>query len=303
MAGILNSKTRIFDTVLTTEGRRQLAAGTFNISFASFSDSNTFYERDLASGSADAGKRIFLEAATSLRDQITFETDDSGLLIPYESVKNNTSIAGDKILLNNTIVSNGTSFASLSGEVLSSSIENFKNLMLLGTEDIFKDTSDFKLNRNTATFTITDTVPFAVNNDITETSVDNVESLYQDKRLSHIPNFKYLPPVNKNSSVTIGNFSCLGEKEILTFEQLEKDLENKEKIEITFPSTSRENNLVSQLFELSEGKMKKLDIIDFGEFVTSDESKPDKQVFFAGKIFIDSKGMPTFVNQFVLVFD
>jgi len=303
MAGILNSKTRIFDTVLTTEGRRQLAEGTFNISFASFSDSNTFYERDLASGSADAGKRIFLEAATSLRDQITFETDDSGLLIPYESVKNNTSIAGDKILLNNTIVSNGTSFASLSGEVLSSSIENFKNLMLLGTEDIFKDTSDFKLNRNTATFTITDTVPFAVNNDITETSVDNVESLYQDKRLSHIPNFKYLPPVNKNSSTTISNFTCLEELEIQTFEQLEKDLENKEKIEITFPSTSRENNLVSQLFELSEGKMKKLDIIDFGEFVTSDESKPDKQVFFAGKIFIDSKGMPTFVNQFVLVFD
>ena len=303
MAGILNSKTRIFDTVLTTEGRRQLAAGTFNISFASFSDSSTFYERDLASGSSDAGKRIFLEAATSLRDQITFETDDSGMLIPYESVKNNTSIAGDKILSGNTIVSNGTSFASLSGEVLSSSIENFKNLMLLGTEDIFKDTSDFKLNRNTATFIITDTVPFAVNDDITETSIDNVESFYQDKRLSHIPNFKYLPPVNKDSSAAIGNFTCLEESEILTFEQLEKDLENKEKIEITFPSTSRENNLVSQLFELSEGKMKKLDIIDFGEFVTSDENNPDKQVFFAGKIFIDSKGMPTFVNQFVLVFD
>jgi hypothetical protein len=57
------------------------------------------------------------------------------------------------------------------------------------------------------------------------------------------------------------------------------------------------------MFEISNGKMVKLDVIDFGEFTTSDPDHPVKQVFFVGKVFIDSTGNGTFANQFVLIFD
>ena len=303
MAGILDSKTRIFDTVLTTEGRRQLAAQTFRISYASFSDGATFYQGDVESGSSDAGRRVFIEASTAGRDQITFETDDSGQLVPFVSAGDQLQIVDGKVVSASVIIPSGERFASLASGLLTSSIDNFKNLSLLGTEDFFLDTGAFEINRNEAVFTITDRYPLSMTEDITETTVDNVESFFQDKRLSHIPNFKYLPPVNKGTRTKIGPFHCRGQREILTFEQLQQELEGREQVEITFPSTSRQNNLVSQFFELSEGQLKKLDVIDYGEFVTNDPDNPIKQVFFVGKIFVDSFGNGTFVNLFVMVFE
>ena len=53
MSGILNKKQRFVDTVITDEGRRQLASGDFKIEFATFSDSEAFYRADLASGTFD----------------------------------------------------------------------------------------------------------------------------------------------------------------------------------------------------------------------------------------------------------
>ena len=44
MAGILNSKTRILDTILTLEGRRQLADGDFQVKYVSFTDGSSFYQ-------------------------------------------------------------------------------------------------------------------------------------------------------------------------------------------------------------------------------------------------------------------
>lgn len=301
MAGILDSKTRIFDTILTSEGRRQLAAGTFKIEFASFSDSATFYERDAVSGSSDAGVRIFFEAASSQRDQITFETDDAGVLVPYTSAGSIKTV-GSKIVSGTTIISNGTTFASVADTLLSSSLDNYKNLYLLGTEDIFLDTGKFEVSRDEVNFILTDKVPLDTQKDITQASINSVESFYQDKRLSHIPNFKYLPPVNKGTENPIGSFPCQGQEEILTYDQLLSEMGGKESAEITFPSTSRENNLTMQLFELSNGNLQKLDVIDFGEFTTDDDS-PVKQVFFVGKIFEDELGNGTFVNLFVLIFD
>ena len=79
MAGILDSKTRILDFVLTDEGRRQVAKQKLNMSFASFTDGSTFYESDIASGSSDATVRLYLESLSSIRkDQISVITDDDG---------------------------------------------------------------------------------------------------------------------------------------------------------------------------------------------------------------------------------
>ena len=45
------------------------------------------------------------------------------------------------------------------------------------------------------------------------------------------------------------------------------------------------------------------DVIDFGEFTVDDLERPNKHVFFAGKIFLNSNKIPTYVNLFTIVMD
>jgi hypothetical protein len=45
MSGILNNQTRVFDVLVTQEGKRQIAAGDLRICYASFSDDDTFYKQ------------------------------------------------------------------------------------------------------------------------------------------------------------------------------------------------------------------------------------------------------------------
>ena len=68
MSGILNKKQRFVDTVITDEGRRQLASGEFKIEFATFSDSEAFYRADLASGTFDMQQLLMLEGSRTLTD-------------------------------------------------------------------------------------------------------------------------------------------------------------------------------------------------------------------------------------------
>ena len=51
MAGILDNKNRIMDTIITTSGRRQISSGRLRVEYASFTDGGTFYEADEVSGS------------------------------------------------------------------------------------------------------------------------------------------------------------------------------------------------------------------------------------------------------------
>jgi hypothetical protein len=45
MSGILNTKQRIMDTILTQEGKRQLASGELRLNFITFTDNATFYKK------------------------------------------------------------------------------------------------------------------------------------------------------------------------------------------------------------------------------------------------------------------
>ena len=60
VAGILDPKVRIIDTVITQEGKRQIAQGGLRAVYASVSDSKSFYGGTVASGSLDASSRIYL---------------------------------------------------------------------------------------------------------------------------------------------------------------------------------------------------------------------------------------------------
>jgi hypothetical protein len=85
MSGILDKKSRIIDAMLTSDGRRQMAEGTFEISYVTFTDSGVSYELDAENGHQDPTDRIYFEACNLPQDQITFEADDEGKLLPLKS--------------------------------------------------------------------------------------------------------------------------------------------------------------------------------------------------------------------------
>ena len=205
MAGILDSKTRILDTVVTELGRRQISSGRMKIEFASLTDSHAYYEADTVSGSADATARIYFESPSKRKqDLITFETDDSGKLLGFPS-DHTLTISGDEIFQKEstaspafTFVSSSSTFASLSAGMITSSIDNFKNLYPLGSvnsPDISALNRDFKLSSDSVDFVILNTHPFVSGARNSIATIDSINPLFMDKRLSHVPNFKFLPPM------------------------------------------------------------------------------------------------------------
>jgi hypothetical protein len=305
MAGILDSKTRVFDTVLTTEGRRQIANQDFDISFASFTDSGVFYESDIVSGSTDPTSRIYFEAPTSLRkDQITIITDDNGLMLPFFG-------AGDDLFLsNNNVFASGSSlrlqqdnFSEAIGKLLNASIDNYIDLRLIGSKNEILEEDGFALSTNNINFTVTDRMPFDITRDLTEIVVEESPGMFHDARLTHIQNFKYMPPVCKSETKSIGIFPCHGQ-EPYSYKQLISDISKREKHTVTFPDSSRDNNIFSQMFEVSGKSMTKLDVIDYGEvIIDNDSDNTVKRIFFVGKIVVDGNNSPTFLNQFTLIYD
>lgn len=121
MAGILDNKKRIMDTIVTQEGRRQLTSGNFKIKYASFTDGNTFYEEDLAVGSTDATIRIPFEAVNKFQDNIVFETDDSGNLLHFQGSEVELNADGSIVSMtatypNDTRIYNGKVVVEIKGQ-------------------------------------------------------------------------------------------------------------------------------------------------------------------------------------------
>jgi hypothetical protein len=112
MSGILDSKTRVLDTIVTLEGRRQLATGGINIRYVSFTDAATYYAADIVSGSADATLRLYLESCNLPQDQVTFQADSDGRLLPYASNDSATLRYGQLIQSNLVNSASNTTSAS-----------------------------------------------------------------------------------------------------------------------------------------------------------------------------------------------
>lgn len=338
--GLLNSKSRIFDTILTQEGRRQIANGQLRVEFFSFTDSGVFYNQDTTSGSNDVTQRIALEASCLPQDQLAFEADDSGKLMPFKGSE--VPISNGKIInfvtgilgsvRNEVVEVDDAQFASLSSNLLGSSIQNFNKLYMIGSPDLFDETrNEFLVSKNVIDFAITNDRPIS-SKQISTLKINHVESFFQDKRFSHVPNFYYLPPVNKAKIGTrqctgLGEYTKLGQKTYFEYNDLKIELDQLKKIgfeqTVEFTETSKTNNLMCQFFELSNGTIVKLDIIDFGIFqvgsnqqLTEEElaeskqaqrdfslEKQTKHVFFAGKVFKDDYGVHTFVNLFTIIFE
>jgi len=331
MSGILDQKSRIMDTIVTLEGRRQISSSKLKIEYLSFTDASTHYRPDVHSGSADASARLYFEQSHLPQDQITFEADDSGRLSPFGNSEG-TIVKDGQILgysfnaitsstftgqSQNMTIINGNEFASTSETMLASSIDNFTKLRIIGTKNKIFEDDGFSLGNSKIKFVINNHKPIA--DQTTHVAhVNHLESLFQDIRLSKIQNFKYLPPINKveNESIDrrdhrktskyhLGNYKPWGRSHLfgLSAKQLENELRHFERSgysrTVVFEPTSIKNKLMAQFFELNSNVMRKLDVIDFGTYSWKGNLH---HAFFAGKIYNDENGTPTFVHMFTLVF-
>ena len=478
MTGILDSKSRVLDFILTQEGRNQMVADRLEFSFASFTDSACFYRSGSDSAADEASDRIYFEAASSPFDQIIIERGPEGqsitgfgvstgsirvvgesvyrkgesftnafpkatLTIPSASVPatvasnlngtflgltasdntrmqysfdttaglnasaNKIGLSGIKTIddissrivstINSTIlhaasagtdpkitaadsstistsnndahsislIQNTRGHAGLTNIFITAtstyltgsnfsipySIEvsenmsgtqvidnakliakgisnNFMNLRMLGGLDPFSDSNKFDISISHGSiiddenievdFTMSDSIPWDLGSVTSERdrirgNLEDSETFFQDKRTSHMPNFMYLPPVNKrdaagdNMSLPLATYENLNSMPILSLDTLNRQFYNEEKlaykkefIDINFTDTSRDNNIMIQPFEFRNASVRKLEIIDFGQFVDADTGL-SQHVFFVGKVFVDLAGTSKFINLFTIV--
>lgn len=211
--------------------------------------------------------------------------------------------------------------------------DNLKSLNMIGGYDPFNDSSDFKIRLSSgkkidedtyeSTFTISDTVPWnlksPVESDRKQLDLELSESFFEDDRTNFVDNFLYLPPINKldDSGVRypLAEYENLSRTPRTTLDDIErsfvidddqlnlpesKRLYKKEFIDITFDDTSRDNNLMIQPFEFRDKSIRKLETVDFGEYIDEDTGERTR-VFFVGKVITDFTGTDKFINLFTVV--
>lgn len=320
-----------------------MAAGKLKAEFYSFTDQGAFYAQDTSvSAALDGTRRVYLEANSLPQDMITFESDDAGKLVNF---RNSTVLVRNGQILTQVTSgldaggSNGAGkvflpaednvFASMADGLLSSSMDSYAKNYIIGSPDVFDENiANFEVGTNSAVFTITDDSPIPVSEQQVA-NIEHVDGLFVDSRMSHLPNFKYLPPINKyrpgdNTVSLLGNYPNLNQRPQLTFADVEAEIAEAEtkgySSEIYFEETSKINNLVCQMFEIGDNEIVKLDVIDFGLFnlagedISLSERKRQekdprraptltKHVFFVGKIFTDSTGLNKFINLFTVIFE
>lgn len=335
MSGILDNKSRVIDTVITNEGRRQLALGGVDIQYVSFTDGTAFYKEESTDVASDATKRLYLEACQLPQDDITFRADDDGNLQPFRNEDGVTVVSG-RILsysfdaISSSIVSGssqgvtslkGDQFVDQAGVVLASSIDNFRKMYLIATKDKVFEDDGFALGPDKVTFTITNDRPIGNPNQHT-THISALDSVFSDPRFCNKENFRFLPPVNKFDDRSLdradhremrkyflGLYQPWGRSHVfgLSYAQVMSELAKFRQLGyehvVNFDPTSRENKLVGQFFERSSNTLKKLDVIDFGIHATGNPAAPVSQIFFVGKVEVDEKGTDTFLHLFTLVFE
>jgi hypothetical protein len=314
MAGILDNKKRVMDTIVTQEGKRQLASGQFQIKYASFTDGSTFYEGDVVSGSSDATRRISFEATSRYQDSIVFETDDSGNMLSFQgngvgmTPEGSIIISGDGTAAP-AVVKTSAAFSSAVSSLTDASLDSFYDLNIIASDDnnlIKKSrTHDgfYIKNIRKNYFTITDNTFLTTGKSVG--TLEESSAFILDEKLGHIDNFQFLPPINYNDKTRNGiyaNYNDTPSGSRMSDRKLHKELIKSEYISLRLKNISRSNNSLIQIFETNENdaKITKLDTIDYGNIKVRGRSY---YIAFVGKVFIDKYNQPTFINMFTLLME
>jgi hypothetical protein len=318
MAGILYNKTRIMDIVMTQEGKRQLASGDFQVKYASFTDRGTYYDKSSISGSTDtANERLYFEATSLPYDSITVEANDQGNVLGVGITGNTEENSAQKfIVFDGTIadpagapILNGAAkFASYVDDILASTTQNFRKQRILASRDPVDDSDTFEVTPQEARLVYGNRGPI-VGEELTP-SVNQAPSLLTHRRFSNSLNFAYLPPIVKDNDSfrPLGSFPNIKEADSYTYDDIMRELNGKDlknpicpRQEVRFTETSQTNDICIQAFEVNGNKLKKLDMVDFGDVQTPEGN--NLRIFFLGKVFVDSYQSATFANIFTLILE
>lgn len=305
--GLLDPKSRILDVVLTDVGREALARNNLKIAYYSLSDGSTFYEHDV-SGSSDVTARVYAECSPDLpQDVISLLANDAGQLIRVRSSALTGSVYGGHFMpgtLDDSRILSGSAFASTAPLILSSSIDNLRNNFLLGSIDEFFEDTEFRAGPSN--------IEFALSNEDDASRTANVttlESFFQDPLFSHVKNFQYLPPINKQTSIDnpptlLANYPSMGGNITMTYDDVKLEVASAKKQgrlrTVTFDPAPRTNNVHLQFFEQTVDGMSKLDVLDFGTY--RDNGAPVR-VLFVGKVYWDDYDAETFVRLFTVTLE
>jgi hypothetical protein len=314
MAGILNNKERIIDFIITSEGKKLINSGNFIIDYATLTDLSAFYSGiEQADGSFvvdDSIDKIQFEAVDRFQDIIVPELEEgvtTRTLRTAEGILSGKSFQSGSIIINNAPYYNvltGSLVINESDKLLRGIGNNFKDQKILATEDPFSDSSDFKLSASEASFKIGKTWNKADENG--QINLEESPSIYADKHFSHLPNFKYLPPINvtkdsEDNDIPLADYPAfIPENNVYEWGEIIRDLINKQSFDLKFIENSRDGNILGQAFEINNNGIEKLTIIDYGEFDDGEINSEPIRVFFIGKILKDINGTENFIKLFTL---
>ncbi len=298
MAGILDPKERIIDTIITPVGRAQIATGELKIEFASFTDRQMYYSTGSNGELDDPGARIYFEAYSTDSDMIVQELDADSNLTPFRT--DTFTLYGGEVITTGS-ASARPDVRLYANALADDSINSFTRQMILGSRNFLKNelVDNFFITPSNATF-YTGQIDTESSTTVSRASLDDVESLWQDYRVANVPNYQFLPPVNADGSV-LGEYTKINQDPPATIDDVMENLEGQQSQKWTFSNTRTTNDILGQVFEVSEKKLSKLVLIDGGTYPV--DSRPNPHVFYAGKLFRDSRGALTFVNIFTLVFE
>jgi hypothetical protein len=119
MAGLLDPKSRVLDTIITPEGRRQMLEGGINIKYATVSDIGYSYDFNSKDQYITSSIPFGIEAFQTTNDLIFPITDTSGKIFEYSSNSLLLS-AGGLLYLSGSKNSSEPSVETISAAVLDS---------------------------------------------------------------------------------------------------------------------------------------------------------------------------------------
>ena len=233
MAGILNQKQRVIDAIFTVDGRRQIANGTIDVAFASFTDNGIFYESNDGVVARPVDTSIALEAVSLPRDVIIPEADDDGAF--SLSLSDNSKVVNGRRVISGSFAPLTGTLSSYSGSlsVMNTAVNHFSQLSIIGTTDgLTQERFAVDLN-NVELTTDLDLVGH----------INKLKPILFDDDLNHMLNVRYLPPEyeENNVSLPMGNYAKITNENHSTFDTFEEE-------ELKNSISSQEGSINRQIF-------------------------------------------------------
>ena len=296
MAGILNNKSRILDVVLTELGRQQMNRGEFEISFATFSDSNVRYEDAGDNILEDMKNELYFETFGCSSDEVVPEIDNFGDFLLTKQIAPTLTVK-DGILYEKSVdgFNQVEGFANIS-KFTDLTVNRWKGLQLLETVHSIEE---FTIDRESITLNA------SVSKNNLPKTVNLLNPILVDSRFSGAVNTMFLAPTvmqqGKEVSLKAYNeYSMPYTKENVLSEIQSKSRANA-RVKIGSPDTFEEYNIISQMYIGKNQSIKKYLVVDAGEFL-NEEGIPTMQVYHLGLIYKDKYGTSKFSRGFSIVF-